>query len=211
MSKYQPRVSVISTQINLSVETPEQTSPNEVPFQQEKTKQFGRKPFYGSMQMFSLVPPESAHRVARQHQSFTTPGPTNRGCCYFFGQKSTVTSMSQMLNVSTYASAIDTYNVIYNLSAWMGGWANQNDSAIVRFQFLSSTFTLLGTSIQIGPVLDTDRSGKTQLMYRSATGMLLLHILRQMPRNNQALRDMIEKCSDYYRTNKLELNKIEQF
>lgn len=40
---------------------------------------------------------------------------------------------------------------------------------------------------------------------------ILFNILRKFPRTDQALLDMIDKCCDYYRLNKTELRRIEQF
>lgn len=40
---------------------------------------------------------------------------------------------------------------------------------------------------------------------------MLFDLLRKMPRTDQALHDMLEKCSDYYRSNDTELRKIEKF
>ncbi|CAF1097908.1 unnamed protein product, partial [Didymodactylos carnosus] len=107
----------------------------------------------------------------------------DRGCCYFYGQISDVTSMSQRINLTAYANDIDNHNVTYNLSAWLGGWAGQDDSAYVSFQFLSSSLSVLGTSNQIGPVLDTDRGHTTQLIYRSTHNRDFnkVHNISEMP------------------------------
>ena len=40
---------------------------------------------------------------------------------------------------------------------------------------------------------------------------ILFNILKKLPRTDQALDEMIEKCSDYYRSNQAELRRIEQF
>ena len=40
---------------------------------------------------------------------------------------------------------------------------------------------------------------------------MLVHVLKQMPQNDSAKNYMLSKCSNYYRTNQVELNKIEQF
>lgn len=40
---------------------------------------------------------------------------------------------------------------------------------------------------------------------------LLIHILKELPHDEQSREDMLEKCTDYYRTNKREMKKIEQF
>ena len=40
---------------------------------------------------------------------------------------------------------------------------------------------------------------------------LLIYVLRHMPADEQSKKDMLEKCTDYYRGNRRELKKIEQF
>jgi tetratricopeptide (TPR) repeat protein len=40
---------------------------------------------------------------------------------------------------------------------------------------------------------------------------LLIYVLRQMSADEQSKQDMLEKCTDYYRGNRRELKKIEQF
>ncbi|CAF1396045.1 unnamed protein product [Rotaria sordida] len=40
---------------------------------------------------------------------------------------------------------------------------------------------------------------------------LLIYVLRQMPADEQSKKEMLEKCIDYYRDNKRELKKIEEF
>jgi tetratricopeptide (TPR) repeat protein len=40
---------------------------------------------------------------------------------------------------------------------------------------------------------------------------LLIYVLRQMPIDEESKNDMLEKCADYYRGNRRELKKIEQF
>ncbi|CAF1000108.1 unnamed protein product [Didymodactylos carnosus] len=40
---------------------------------------------------------------------------------------------------------------------------------------------------------------------------LLLDILKKMPQTEQSKNDMLEKCSDYYRSNKFQLRKIDHF
>ncbi|CAF1246635.1 unnamed protein product, partial [Didymodactylos carnosus] len=90
--------------------------------------------------------------------SFSDPGPSDRGCCYFFGQISANTSMSQTINLTAYSTAIDAHNVSYNLSAWLGGYMTDDDSASVIVRFFSQSMLLLGSSAMIGPVLAAARA-----------------------------------------------------
>ncbi|CAF0857521.1 unnamed protein product [Didymodactylos carnosus] len=104
-------------------------------------------------------------------QNWTSPGPSNRGNCYFFGgQTWNNTWMTQTINLTAYSTAIDNQNVHYNLSAWLGGWSTDDDSAEVSFEFLDQCYQVLGASAKIGPVTAADRSDITQLLFRQATG-----------------------------------------
>ncbi|CAF1516351.1 unnamed protein product, partial [Rotaria sordida] len=49
-----------------------------------------------------------------------TPGPSDRGYCYFCGMSSTITTMSQSIDLFSYATDIASGNVSFNLSAWLG-------------------------------------------------------------------------------------------
>ena len=74
--------------------------------------------------------------------------------------------MFQTVNLDAYASDIDNGNVLFNLSAWLGGWTGQNDSALVGIDFQNSVFQIIGNRTTIGPVLDTDRNGITETIFR---------------------------------------------
>ncbi|CAF1083538.1 unnamed protein product [Rotaria sordida] len=54
--------------------------------------------------------------------SLSSPGPRNRGNCYFFGQISSSTTMWQTiyLNNTVAAVLIDSLTVNFRLSAWIG-------------------------------------------------------------------------------------------
>ncbi|CAF4739775.1 unnamed protein product, partial [Rotaria sp. Silwood1] len=87
----------------------------------------------------------------------TTPGPSDRGRCYFCGMSSAVTTMSQSIDLFSYVTDIASGNVSFNLSAWLGGWTNQDDSAQVSVDFLNYAYQIVGNRTTIGPVLATDR------------------------------------------------------
>jgi hypothetical protein len=78
--------------------------------------------------------------------------------------------MSQTTSLIAYANDIDNGNVLFNLSAWMGGWAGQNDSASVSIYFQNSASQIIGNRTTIGPILDTDRGGITATVFRQITG-----------------------------------------
>jgi tetratricopeptide (TPR) repeat protein len=62
---------------------------------------------------------------------------------------------------------------------------------------------------------DGQRQKSTRNLTKESASFLgfqiLLSILRKIPRTDQALYDMVEKCSDYYRSNITALRKIEEF
>ena len=78
--------------------------------------------------------------------------------------------MSQTLNLSTYANDIDQGHVSFNLSAWLGGFAEQNDSVIISIQFKDSAAQTIGNGATIGPVLGTDRDEETSTLFRHQIG-----------------------------------------
>ncbi|MCW5981804.1 MAG: hypothetical protein KIT09_27205 [Bryobacteraceae bacterium] len=97
------------------------------------------------------------------------PGPAARGQNFFaggpFDEKSSAT---QVINAASLAGDIDR-GVWYHLSAWLGGFADQNDSAVVRVTFKNAQGVGL-SSVALGPVLDTDRNDQTSLLYRERAG-----------------------------------------
>ncbi|HLV97981.1 MAG TPA: hypothetical protein VKT82_04820 [Ktedonobacterales bacterium] len=106
----------------------------------------------------------------------TTPGPGDAGNCYFWGgpegsTDNTTTSMRQMDNVSSVAAMIDSKAVTYDLSAWLGGYSDQDDNATLSIQFLGQTGNALGTAT-IGPVMAADRNNTSELLLRSTTGQV---------------------------------------
>lgn len=102
--------------------------------------------------------------------SATTPGPSDAGNCYFWGGSTgAMSSMTQTDDVSAVAALIDSNIVSYDLSGWLGGYAEQNDNAVLSIQFLGMTGNVLGTAT-IGPVLAVDRNRTSELLFRSTTG-----------------------------------------
>ncbi|CAF1650045.1 unnamed protein product [Rotaria magnacalcarata] len=101
-------------------------------------------------------------------------GTTDRGNCLFYGQTTIIASIWQTINLTNYADSalIDTGTVKFNLSAWLGGVSNQNDSATVFLSFTDQANQTIGSMTSIGPVLDTDRGGLTILIFRQTTGLV---------------------------------------
>ena len=97
---------------------------------------------------------------------------SDRGKCYFVGQYDANTSMSQILNLNGYMNDIDTSNVSFNLSAWVGGWQGQDDTAVLSIGFLGSNYQIAGNRTSTDPVLDQQRGGITALVFRQKTGIV---------------------------------------
>jgi hypothetical protein len=102
--------------------------------------------------------------------AITDPGPTDRGLNLFSGGPADATSsLTQTVNVSQFASSIDTGHVTYLLSAWLGGYQGQGDNATLTVTFQSASGGALGTGT-IGPVTAADRASATGLWPRSSSG-----------------------------------------
>ena len=100
------------------------------------------------------------------------PGPLNRGRNYFIGGPANASSgLSQDIDVSSAASAIDAGTVSYAASAYLGGMANDRATAALLVTFLNSGGQTIGT-ITLGPVSDHDDSKVDGLFYRRQIGLV---------------------------------------
>jgi hypothetical protein len=79
-------------------------------------------------------------------------------------------TMSQTVDVSSAAQAIDGGGVTYDLSGWLGGWTTYAGYASVSAQFLDGSAHQLGTVAQLPTVSESDRGGKTEFLARDTTG-----------------------------------------
>lgn len=98
----------------------------------------------------------------------STPGSPTRGNAFFAGGATGNGAMQQAVDVSSAATAIDQGTVTYDLNGWLGGYQSQNDSAAVQATFQDAQGATLATA-QLGPVLATDRSNKTEFLQKDAT------------------------------------------
>jgi uncharacterized protein (TIGR03437 family) len=100
----------------------------------------------------------------------TSPGPSNRGNNYFAGGPNNASSrMTQTVDLSSYAAAIDAGTQPYTLDGWLGGLSTQNDNTAVTVTFQNASGGSLGTAT-IGPVSAADRGGVSELVERSTSG-----------------------------------------
>lgn len=85
---------------------------------------------------------------------------------------SAVSVMSQFIDLSSYAQAISSGNVSLDLSAWLGGYGNQDDSAAVSVTFLNYNKQSIGSPVNIGPILAADRNYITSLLFCESFSMV---------------------------------------
>ena len=99
---------------------------------------------------------------------------SDRGNCYFGGEKAAETTMWQTIDLNNYVDPflIDSRTVRYNLSAWIGGWSTQDDAAVVSLIFNNHFNQILDNRTSIGPVRAIDRGGQTSLLFRQTNGLV---------------------------------------
>ena len=102
----------------------------------------------------------------------TSPGAHNRGLNFFAGGPSDASSTIvavQTIPLKKYATAIAGGGVTFALSAYLGGFASQNDQASIEVDFRDK-HALTIDSATIGPVTAADRASVTGLLQRLANG-----------------------------------------
>ncbi|MFB3826297.1 MAG: BACON domain-containing protein [Bryobacteraceae bacterium] len=98
------------------------------------------------------------------------PGPPDRGKNHFSGGPDNASSsITQTIDISGQAAAIDAGTLPYTLSGYVGGWDGQDDNAVLKANFKSAAGATLA-SAQVGPVLSAERKGATGMWLRSASG-----------------------------------------
>lgn len=98
----------------------------------------------------------------------TNAGPQDRGNQFFAGGAVAASSASQDINVAANAADIDSGHVQCGTSAWLGGFADQDDQATFTVTFVNDQNVALA-SATIGPVTAADRNSVTGLMPRSTS------------------------------------------
>jgi hypothetical protein len=97
------------------------------------------------------------------------PGPANRGNNFLSGGTNAVSTMTQRIDVGNLASMIDSGNLDFTLSAWLGGFGSQNDTASVVAHFLDGANSDIG-SAQLSAVTAAERGNLTGLLFRARFG-----------------------------------------
>jgi hypothetical protein len=105
-------------------------------------------------------------------QSPFDPGPASRGVVtWSTGPTATAAPSSRSLTWPLIAAAINTGQVHFELSGYLGGKADDTDTAVFYLEAFDSTANLLYTTA-IGPVTAADRGNQTGLLFRQAGGVL---------------------------------------
>ncbi|HEX6961521.1 MAG TPA: alkaline phosphatase family protein, partial [Lacipirellula sp.] len=99
------------------------------------------------------------------------PGPEDRGSSFFSGGLNAISTMTQRIDVSNLASAISGGEVSFVLSAWLGGYLNQNDRATVVARLLDGAGAEIG-SAELAPVTAAERGNATKLLFREQLAAL---------------------------------------
>ena len=97
-------------------------------------------------------------------------GPPGHGSAFFSGgDNDTISTATQVIELSgDQLSAINAGGVQYDVSGWFGGFAGQDDRAVLTVAFLTDKEVL--DTVQIGGVLAADRGGATGFREDSAFG-----------------------------------------
>ncbi|MFW6692329.1 phosphoesterase [Streptomyces sp. MAR4 CNX-425] len=100
------------------------------------------------------------------------PGPADRGTRFFSGGDSARTALVQDVGLpragATGHRAVDAGRVRYTLTAWLGGYAGQQDGARLSVELRDAHGTPLALSV-LGPVTAEERGGRTALLARTDT------------------------------------------
>ena len=96
---------------------------------------------------------------------------------FFAGGRNDVSTAAQDIDLSANANDIDTGRIICDVSAWLGGYSDQEDSAKLTIEFRSNTTVNL-KSITLGSVTALERSDQTGLRYRSSSLSVLARTRR---------------------------------
>ncbi|MFI6101571.1 hypothetical protein ACIA8G_39005 [Lentzea sp. NPDC051213] len=90
------------------------------------------------------------------------PGPSQRGTSFFGGGNTPLSTLRQSVTLPSQPSQ-------FAVSAWLGGYASQQDGARLSVEFLDAAGTPRGLVV-LGPVTAAERNNRTGLLERSARG-----------------------------------------
>lgn len=105
-------------------------------------------------------------------------GPLDRGAKYFTGGPSNAnSSLSQTIDLSALGSIIDGANITFDLSAYLGGYGTDLDSATLAATFQSSTGQVLKT-VTLGPLPSQDGTYSEGLYFLRQIGFVPVNTRR---------------------------------
>jgi hypothetical protein len=114
------------------------------------------------------------------YPTLTDPGPADRGANFFSGgPNDTPSTFTQHIDLGAYVGFIARGNVRFKLSAYLGGYADQDDNAVLKVAFFGANRGNvpdggIGSNplsvVTLGPVLAADRNENTGLLARATTG-----------------------------------------
>jgi hypothetical protein len=117
-----------------------------------------------------------------------SPGPKKRGKNFFAGGNSGNSSTgTQTDSLKAYRKLIGSRKAKFKLSAWLGGFDTQNDTAALTVTWKNARGKAIGHAT-IGPVTERQRKGVTGLLLRSKSGavpkgavnaLVTLHMVRK--------------------------------
>lgn len=93
-------------------------------------------------------------------------GPPNGMKHFFAGGRDAVSTGIQEIEVPGNLSDIDAAKVICDISAWLGGYFDQDDEATLTVEFRNSAAKNLKT-VMLGPVTALERAKQTGLKFRN--------------------------------------------
>ncbi|AXG82860.1 phosphoesterase [Streptomyces paludis] len=103
------------------------------------------------------------------------PAPAQRGSRFFSGGNSPRTALTQDVTLpatgATGRRAVDAGRVRYTLSAWLGGYAAQEDGVRLSVEFRDAKGTPVALSV-LGPVTAAERDSRTALLERTAGALV---------------------------------------
>ncbi len=100
-------------------------------------------------------------------------GPESRGKNFFCGGNGAASKASQTIDISSMANTIDSGNVKFVFSGWLGGDGSSDDNASVSATFNGQNITNGSMNrLQLGPVNAIDRSNTTSLAFKQLSGVI---------------------------------------
>ena len=104
--------------------------------------------------------------------ALSDPGPANRGTNFFGGGNNASAAGIQNLDVSSLAGQIDAGQIDFVMSAYLGGWQDQEDLAIFTAAFLDGGNNQIGNAFSLVSPNVAARGAVTELVFESQSGTI---------------------------------------